>query len=268
MGARGAAEAALGHRRKGENRTQMNDKPDSARLSRRRVLRGAKVAGLAAAAVAAETIARPTPALAGNDGDVVLGAGNIETFATSISNTTSGGTALTLGAAGNGAGLFASSDTGVAVQGAVNATGGIGVKGTSTTGTGVAGVTFSSAGGPAAVDGTNMRGGPGVRGIGGIGVLAETTGSGVALRVAGPAAFSRSGKVTIKFPAKSATVAVPGGLSGSSLVLALLQTAISGVFVASAVPHNATGKVTINLNKAPGSSRRPRSVKVAWFVVN
>jgi len=38
--------------------------------------------------------------------------------------------------------------------------------------------------------------------------------------------------------------------------------------VASAVPHNATGKVKINLNKAPGSSRRPRSVKVAWFVLN
>src|SRR5262245_47927666 len=98
MGARRAVEAGVDHRRGGENRTQTNEKPDSARLSRRRVLRGAKVAGLVSAAVAAETIARPTPALAGNDGDVVLGAGNIETFATSISNTTSGGTALTLGA--------------------------------------------------------------------------------------------------------------------------------------------------------------------------
>jgi hypothetical protein len=89
-------------------------------------------------------------------------------------------------------------------------------------GHGVSGVTRSAgSGGAAAVDGTNNGSGPGVRGKGGIGVLAQSTGSGIALQVAGPLLFSRSGAVTIKFPATTATVAVPGGLSEHALVLAL-----------------------------------------------
>jgi hypothetical protein len=107
-----------------------------------------------------------------------------------------------------------------------------------------------------------------VRGSGGIGVLAEAAGPGAALQVDGRAMFSRSGEVTITFPAKSTTVPVPGGLPGHPLVLALLQTASPGVFVASAVPHAASSKVTINLNRAPGTRRNPATAKVAWFIVN
>jgi hypothetical protein len=40
------------------------------------------------------------------------------------------------------------------------------------------------------------------------------------------------------------------------------------VFVVSAVPNPAAGKVTISLNRAPGSRARPLAAKVAWFIVN
>jgi hypothetical protein len=86
--------------------------------------------------------------------------------------------------------------------------------------------------------------------------------------VLGPATFDCSGVVGITFPATSATVSVPEGLSRSSLVLATMQNLVSGVYVAAAVPNTATGTVTITLNKAPGSSTSPRTAKVAWFVVN
>jgi hypothetical protein len=135
-------------------------------------------------------------------------------------------------------------------------------------GHGVSGISTSIGSDAAAVDGTNSGSGPGVRGQGGIGVLAETTGSGTALQVAGPAVFSRSGEVTINFPATTATVAVPGGLTAHALVLALLQTATPGVLVASAVPNPATGSVTISLNRTPGTRAHPQTAKVAWFVVN
>jgi hypothetical protein len=51
-------------------------------------------------------------------------------------------------------------------------------------------------------------------------------------------------------------------------VLALLQTATPGVFVTSAVPHASTGRVTINLNQAPGTRSHHATAMVAWFVVN
>jgi hypothetical protein len=55
----------------------------------------------------------------------------------------------------------------------------------------------------------------------GIGVLANSP-NGTALSVSGTAKFSRSGMVSIPYPAKTATVTVPGGLSASALVLALM----------------------------------------------
>jgi hypothetical protein len=355
----------------------MSDTSRRAHPSRRRWLRGAAGAGVVAATVAAETITRPASAMAGTDGDVVLGAFNSETTPTVITNTTSGGTAfqanatngigLSSVATGNGTGVVGDTDSGWGVQGSSktgvgvqgSSPSGVGVEGSSPSGVGVQGsspsgvgveaysssgwgvsafcstntalqaqsgsgngvvgvstsgagvygqsgntngfavtrdavrgftdsatasgvrgenaghghgvsglTTSNGSGGAAAVDGVNQGTGPGVRGIGGIGVLAEATGSGTALQVAGRAVFSRAGEATIKFPAQSATVSVPGGLAGNPLVLALLQTATPGVFVVSAVPNTSTGKITISLNKAPGTSQHPATAKVAWFVVN
>ena len=100
----------------------------------------------------------------------------------------------------------------------------------------------------------------------GTGVLAASTG-GIALKVTGRAQFSRSGLVSIAYPNKSATVSVPGGLTASSLVFALVQDT-TGVYVKSAVPNTSNGTVQINLNKAPGTGTNPKTAHVAWFVVN
>lgn len=116
---------------------------------------------------------------------------------------------------------------------------------------------------------------------GGIGVLASSSPTnGVALGVDGRASFTRSGTVRISFPAKSVTVAAPSGQAWGwlkppygqegpkALVLATLQTQIRGVYVAAAVPDPNKGSFTIYLNKAPGTSDHPKSVDVAWFIVN
>jgi hypothetical protein len=144
-------------------------------------------------------------------------------------------------------------------------------------GAGVTGTTSTSGiSGNSAVHGVNLGSGPGVTGesqgggtavhgltaSGGTGVLAEASGGGTALGVNGPAVFSRSGLVTISGQA-TATVSVPGGLSASALVLALLQTQVIGVWVRAAEPNQATGEITIYLTRAPG-----RPVNIAWFIVN
>jgi hypothetical protein len=38
-----------------------------------------------------------------------------------------------------------------------------------------------------------------------------------------------------------------------------MQNAVSGVWVANAVPNTSTGKATINLNKAPGTGTGPKT---------
>ena len=157
--------------------------------------------------------------------------------------------------------------SGTGVLGFGGAVAGAGVWGAgSAGGFGVTGRTQSSGGqGAAAVYGLNSGSGPGVSGAGGIGVQASGD---IALEVLGPAHFLRSGKVTIRHPATSATVTVPGGLTAGSLALALLQTGLNGVFVTAAVPDTAHGLIRVELNKAPGTRARPRSAAVAWFIVN
>jgi len=86
-------------------------------------------------------------------------------------------------------------------------------------------------------------------------------GNGTALAVRGVASFTRSGVVTLGGRAKSAIVAVPGGLTASSHVLATMQTNTGTVGVRAAVPNPATGKVTIYL-----TGTAPKGTKVAWFV--
>jgi hypothetical protein len=83
-----------------------------------------------------------------------------------------------------------------------------------------------------------------------------------------PTVCSRSGVAAITYPAKSVIVSVPGGLTSQAMALAILQNTIAGVYVASAVPNAATGKLTVNLNKAPWSASNHQTAKVAWFVVN
>jgi hypothetical protein len=86
-------------------------------------------------------------------------------------------------------------------------------------------------------------------------------GNGPALAVQGVASFTRSGAVTLGGKAKSVTVAVPGGLTASSHVLATMQTNTGTIGVRAAVPNLATGKVTIYL-----TGTAPKDTKIAWFV--
>src|SRR5438552_1783421 len=80
--------------------------------------RRALLAGLAGAAgaVAASAVARPGPARAGVDGDVVLGAANAETATTSISNSSSGVAAIEASAATTGVGVAGNSAAGSGVH--------------------------------------------------------------------------------------------------------------------------------------------------------
>jgi hypothetical protein len=98
-----------------------------------------------------------------------------------------------------------------------------------------------------------------------VGVQATNSGAGTALQVSGRSVFNRSGVATITAPSATATVSVPGGLTASALVLALLQNAVPGVWVVSAVPVPAAGSVKISLNAVPGAGV---TAQVAWFVVN
>lgn len=157
-----------------------------------------------------------------------------------------------------GQGVHGDATTGQGVVGA--ATTGEGVKGTATTGDGVLGQSTS---------------GRSVHGVAtsGQGVVGEaTTGSGVravattgyALDVAGRANFSRSGKVSIAANKTSVDVTVPGGLSGTPLVFAVIQYYRGGVWVISARPNwPSTGKIRIYLNKAASTTS---TTPIAWFV--
>jgi hypothetical protein len=163
-------------------------------------------------------------------------------------------------------------------------------------GDGVIGVTFSSC--CAGVHGNNNGDGNGVyghannssasgvygqndgtgfgvagRASGGTGVLGDSAnGTGVwassqnatALQVTGKAQFSRSGVATVAgtsaAPQSSVRVSLP--ITGKSMMTALLQKHVAGVFVVAAVPNVTGGFFTIYLNKAVSTSVGP----IAWMV--
>jgi hypothetical protein len=157
-----------------------------------------------------------------------------------------------------GQGVHGDATTGQGVAGA--ATTGQGVKGTATTGDAVLGQSTS---------GKSVRGiattGQGVAGeaTSGIGVKAVAT-TGLALDVAGKAHFSRSGKATIAANKTYVDVTVPGGLTGTPLVFAMLQYARTGVWVTAARPNwPSTGLIRIQLNKVASTTA---TTAVAWFV--
>jgi hypothetical protein len=86
-----------------------------------------------------------------------------------------------------------------------------------------------------------------------------------ALEVQGRAKFDRSGRASVAAGRSFVDVQIPGGLTGSSLVVATPMLNRAGVYVQSAVPNPSTGNVRINLNKVP-SSNSP--TPIAWFVIN
>jgi hypothetical protein len=102
----------------------------------------------------------------------------------------------------------------------------------------------------------------GVGGAKGVGVLAESSAGGTALKATGRVVFSRSGVLTIA--AGSSTVTKTGvALTAASMVLATLQQDVAGVWVRSAVPSVTAKSFTVHLSKAVSAK-----TKVAWFVVN
>ena len=271
----------------------------SSKRSRRELLAGA--AG-ALGALAAESLGRIPAAQATQGQPIIAGKSNDATAPTGITNSSSGAAFYVFAATGTGLVGNGGDSSGNGMQGNGGFPNGNGVLGHGFgTGDGVVGhgggqlgrgvVGLGGAKG-IGVDGTGQGTGPGVRGGGGpsgdgvlgvggfmgavagvhgfsvsptgFGVLAENGGDGTALKVAGPAEFSRSGTVNIAAPAKSAVVSGVA-LTASSLVLATLQNKLGGVMVASAVPNVAGSSFTVNLNKAPGTGK---TAVVAWFVVN
>ncbi len=273
--------------------------------SRRRLL--ARGTGALAAVLTAEVLARPTPAVADNGGNVILGAANTETSFTQISNSTAGQISLWGQAAGSGTGLYGTTVDGAGVIGDASGNG-YGVQGYSGTGGGDAvlglsegtgnGVHGYASGSPSGVLGENGGTGNGVyghvnnsgasgvygqndgtgfgvagRAAGGVGALGDSAnGVGVwassqnatALKVTGSAQFSRSGTATVAgtsaAPKSSVRVHLP--ITAKSMMTALLQKRVSGVYVAAAVPDVAGGYFTIYLNKAVSTSVGP----IAWIV--
>jgi hypothetical protein len=166
---------------------------------------------------------------------------------------------------GTGAGVtgFGGDQGGTGVTGIGGINSGVGVSGIGTGGrTGVMGV--SGGGSSDGVTGAATDTGNGMVGTAagtGSGVLAQNTGVGPALNVLGPALFSRSGVLTVAAGSSAGTVSGVT-VSGASLVLAILQEDLPGLYVRSAVPGAMFG-FTVHLNKAA-----PAGARVAWFIVN
>jgi hypothetical protein len=196
------------------------------------------------------------------------------------------GTGVAGTSAGGRGGSF-SSDTSVGATGSSGTGKGLwGISGNAgtaffTAANGVHGLTVSKP--DSAVLGEHGGGGPGVTGVtsgaaaavhgknsgSGAGLLGESrSGTGVsaagktALNVAGPAVFSRSGKLTIKAGGTSGTK-TGVTLTAASLVLATPQNDVSGAAIRSAVPDVKTGSFTVHLAKPVA-----QSVTIAWFIVN
>ena len=166
--------------------------------------------------------------------------------------TTLGARAIVATNLGSGTGVFSESTDGPAVE-AISAGKGsalVALTGSLSTGP-TANVTSGSRHPAIAATGIPVLRGPKV----------TAAGNGAALAVAGVASFTRSGTVTLAGRAKSAVVAVPGGLTASSHVLATMQSNTGAIGVRAAVPNTATGKVTIYL-----TGTAPKGAKIAWFV--
>jgi hypothetical protein len=190
----------------------------------------------------------------GGAGLFVAGSSTNSTTGLAINGSGTGSATGVFGGSGSGTGISGSSTSGTGVSGTSGT--GVGMRGTSPSSTGVAGTSTSGAG----VSGTSTSG-SGVAGQShsGTGVHASST-TGNALSVIGKAHFSRSGSSSVSAHQTTKTVTV-SGISPASLVLVTLQSAISGVYVQSAVP--ASGHFTVHLSKTAS-----QATKFAWFVLN
>ena len=165
--------------------------------TRRQLLVGGT--GAAAAVLAAEVLARPSPALAANGDNVILGQDNSETHYTSITNSTDADTALECIAVGSGIGVVGSSDSGAGVAGisgaaAVGSNTHNGVLGASAAGDGVAGFNifgqgrgvYGQSGSTGAAFGSSSNGVHGVTDDpSGVGVIGENAGGTAVAGVSG-----------------------------------------------------------------------------------
>jgi hypothetical protein len=239
--------------------------------SRRSVLVAAAGAAVATAASALD----PQAAVrAGTDGDVVLGAANTATTTTSLAISANDADVLRVsGMSENAAIVGVNTDTGAGVRG--EASFGAGVLGTSQSGTGVEGAVLTGNGilgvseEGSGVVGHITLSGSGVHGhsfsTAGVGVRA-TAEAGRALVVVGKASFSRSGRATVPTGASYVDVSLvaSGGLSGTPLCFANLQTRRPGIHVEAVRPNTPTaGTLRIYLNKAV-----PGATFVSWLVLN
>jgi hypothetical protein len=169
-----------------------------------------------------------------------------------LSVTTSGDAAIIAAPLGSGIGVLSESKDGTAVEAFSTGAGGAINAVTTTLSTQPAVLVTAGSRQPAIL----TTGRPVFRGRG-----VPIPGNGAALSVQGVASFTRSGAVTLAGKAKSVVVAVPGGLTVASHVLATMQTNTGAIGVRAAVPNTATGTVTIYL-----TGTAPKGTKIAWFV--
>jgi hypothetical protein len=174
-------------------------------------------------------------------------------FGQALSATASGDAAVVAANNGPGLGLLSQSIDGNAVEAFATGAGGA-INALTTARSNRSAVTVTGGSRHPAILTTGI---PVLRGRG-----VPVPGNGPALAVQGVASFTRSGTVTLGGRAKSAIVAVPGGLTASSHVLATMQTRTGAIGVQAAVPNPATGKVTIYL-----TGTAPKGAKIAWFVL-
>lgn len=215
--------------------------------------------GAAAGVGAVASLATKPDIAAANGTPVELGDVNSATATTEV--TTS-----------SGSGLYGISEATSGITGYVGGVVGdsntkYGVVGLSSVLNGVAGVTTADSWGGVIGQDESSGGGYGVQGYSaqGVGVSAvATTSSATALQVEGIATFSRSGLVSIAAGKTSAKV-TDVALSASSLVLANLQTNLSGVYVEAVVPDVSASSFKIVLSEAVPSGD---TASVGWFVVN
>jgi hypothetical protein len=242
----------------------------------------------AVAATVAQALGRPSQALAGVDGDVVLGTSNSAATPTSISNMANGNTVFQASSSASGIGVGGFSNTWRGVAGESGSD--VGVFGYSSTGTGVVGqadntsfATKAKTGvyGKATLDansraiwGTAYAGrgvfgeatsGLGVRGFAqsGVGLSGEAT-TGYALRTTGRVRFDQSaGSATIA-AGTSTKIVTPGvDLTSTSTVVATLNGDPGSAAAVKWVGINTTANTfTIYLTANAGVS-----VKVSWLVL-
>jgi hypothetical protein len=208
------------------------------------------------------------PTAAGNATGVIGTAGATTNIAVNTGETgvygysdTSPGSNGIWGDSVTGTGVYGSGDTGVYGFGyyGVYSSGRVGITGDAANdATGVHGFSgTTSAPDPAGGIGVQATAGPGA-------VIAlnasVTTATQIALNVTGKTKFSRSGRATVRAGTSSKKVLM-AGVSGSSYIIATLQSKRSGIHVAYVVP--AAGYFTIYLNKAGTSS-----AVVGFLVIN